>query len=85
VIGLVTAGKWLGKDEHGLAKAHSDKEKFCNDLNGPKTLKMSERPLKTLQDFPTSNLNTRGFSTSYATLRYDFGDFALVRLGDSFE
>jgi hypothetical protein len=58
VIGLVTAGKWLGKDEHGLAKAHSDKEKFCNDLNGPKTLKMSERPLKTLQDFPTSILNT---------------------------
>jgi len=38
---------------------HSDKEKFCNDLNGPETPKMSERPLKTLQDFPTSKLNTR--------------------------
>jgi hypothetical protein len=30
---------------------HSDKEKFCNDLNGPKTPKMSERLLKTLQFF----------------------------------
>jgi hypothetical protein len=38
---------------------HSDKEKFCNDLNGPKTPNMSERPLKTLLDFPTSKLNTR--------------------------
>jgi len=38
---------------------HSDKEKFCNDLNELKTLKMSERPLKTLQDFLTSKLNTR--------------------------
>jgi hypothetical protein len=38
---------------------HSDKEKFCNDLNGPKTPKMSEQPLKTLEDFPTSKLNTR--------------------------
>jgi hypothetical protein len=37
----------------------SDKSKFCNDLNGPKTPKMSERPLKTPQDFPTSKLNTR--------------------------
>ena len=37
---------------------HSDKEKFCNDLNGPKTPKMSERPLKTLQYFETSKLNT---------------------------
>jgi len=38
---------------------HSDKEKFCNDLNELKTLKVSERPLKTLQDFLTSKLNTR--------------------------
>jgi hypothetical protein len=38
---------------------HSDNEKFCNDLNGPKTPKMSERPLKTLQYFETSKLNTR--------------------------
>jgi hypothetical protein len=30
---------------------HSDKEKFCNDLNGPKTPRMSERLLKTLQFF----------------------------------
>lgn len=38
---------------------HSDREKFCNDLNGPKATKMSEWHLKTLQDFPTSKLNTR--------------------------
>jgi hypothetical protein len=38
---------------------YSDHEKFYNDLNGPKTSKMSEQPLKTLQDFPTSKLNTR--------------------------
>jgi hypothetical protein len=43
----------------GARNRHSDNEKFCNDLNGPKTPKMSERPLKTLQDFPTSKLNTR--------------------------
>ena len=36
--------------------ANSDNKKFCNDLNGPKTPKMSERPLKTLQYFETSNL-----------------------------
>jgi hypothetical protein len=41
-----------------MGNRHSDKEKFCNDLNGPKAPKMSERPLKTLQDFPTSKLNT---------------------------
>jgi hypothetical protein len=47
------------KDTQGARNRHSDKEKFCNDLNGPKTRKMSEWPLKTLQDFPTSKLNTR--------------------------
>src|SRR6266849_3044797 len=47
------------KDTQGARSRHSDKEKFCNDLNGPKTRKMSEWPLKTLQDFPTSKLNTR--------------------------
>jgi hypothetical protein len=36
---------------------YSDNGKFCNDLNGPKTPKMSERPLKTLKDFTTSKLN----------------------------
>jgi hypothetical protein len=34
---------------------------------GQKTPKMSERPLKTLQDFPTSNLNTS--FDAYLTLR----------------
>src|SRR6266851_7320581 len=48
---------WKGRAWAG--NRHSDKEKFCNDLNGPKTPKMSERALKTLQDFPTSKLNTR--------------------------
>jgi hypothetical protein len=40
------------------AAGRSDRRKFCNDLNGPKTPKMSERLLKTPQDFPTSKLNT---------------------------
>jgi hypothetical protein len=48
---------WKGRARAG--NRYSDKEKFCNDLNGPKTSKMSERPLKTLRDFPTSKLNTR--------------------------
>jgi hypothetical protein len=43
----------------GARNRHSDNEKFCTDLNGPKTPKMSERPLKTLQYFETSKLNTR--------------------------
>jgi len=40
----------------GGGNRRSDKEKFCNDLNEVKTPKMSERPLKTLKDFPTSKL-----------------------------
>jgi hypothetical protein len=47
---------------------HSDKEKFCNDLNGPKTPIMSERPLKTLKDFPTSKLNTPRPLSQMATI-----------------
>ena len=43
---------------HGVRNRHSDNEKFCNDLNGLKTPKMSEQPLKTLQYFETSKLNT---------------------------
>ncbi len=30
--------------DHGAGNRHSDKGKFGNDLNGPKTTKMSERP-----------------------------------------
>jgi hypothetical protein len=45
--------------DHGACNRHSDNEKFCNDLNGPKTPKMSERSLKTRQYFETSKLNTR--------------------------
>jgi hypothetical protein len=48
---------WKGRAWVG--NRHSGKQKFRNDLNGPKTPKMSERLLKTLQDFPTSKLNTR--------------------------
>jgi len=36
-VGLVTAGKWLGKDEHGARNGHSDKEKLRSDLKGSKT------------------------------------------------
>jgi len=49
---------WKGRAWAG--NRHSDKEKFCNDLNEPKTPKMSERPLKKLKDFPNSKLNTSG-------------------------
>src|ERR1700675_4680589 len=50
----------MGFDRNNAARnGYSDNGKFCNDLNGPKTPKMSERPLKTLQDFTTSKLNTR--------------------------
>src|SRR5216684_8341002 len=45
--------------DHRARNRHSDNEKFCNDLNRPKTSKMSELPLKTLQFFETSKLNTR--------------------------
>ena len=41
---------WKGRAWVG--NRYSDKEKFCNDLNGPKTPKMSERPLKTPTRFP---------------------------------
>ena len=33
------------------ARRHSDKDKFCRDLNHPKGCKMSERLLKTLSKF----------------------------------
>jgi hypothetical protein len=60
---------------------HSDNEKFCNDLNGPKTPKMSERPLKTLQDFSTSKLMTRvrSFTCSNAFASYDSQRVAAAR------
>jgi len=38
---------WKGRAWAG--NRHSDKEKFYSDLNGPKTPKMSEQPLKTLR------------------------------------
>jgi hypothetical protein len=62
--------RWLRLPDLNLSRAepnalrpwgrnrHSDNEKFCNDLNEPKPPKMSERPLETRQDFPTSKLNT---------------------------
>jgi hypothetical protein len=62
---------------HGARNRHSDKEKFCIGLNGPKTPKMSERPLKTPQDFPTSKLNTRVRFPSPAPI---FNDLARGRI-----
>jgi hypothetical protein len=47
---------WKGRVWAG--SRHSDNEKFCNDLNDLKTPKMSERPLKKLQDFPTAPRTT---------------------------
>ena len=53
----------------GRARArnrHSDSDKFCNDLNGPKTPKMSERSL--LQFIETSKLNTPRLLSRMATI-----------------
>src|SRR5713226_3552109 len=58
--------------DHRARNRHSDNEKFCNDLNRPKTPKMSEWPLKTLQDFPTSKLNTRVRFPSPAPKRFQW-------------
>jgi hypothetical protein len=40
------------------AHDHPDSEKFCNDLKGSKSCKMSEWPLTVFQDFLTSKPNT---------------------------
>jgi hypothetical protein len=68
--------------DHGARNRDSDNEKFCNDLNEPKPLKMSERPLKTLKDFPTSKLNTRVRFPSpaprFSTPLYDFVRFGTL-------
>jgi hypothetical protein len=45
--------------DHRARNRHSDNEKFCNDPNETKPPKMLERPLKNLQDFQASRLNTR--------------------------
>jgi len=47
------------KDAYGPRNRHSDKEKFRNDLNGPKSCEMSERLLKHCENPETSKLNTR--------------------------
>jgi hypothetical protein len=39
-------------------RSHSDKEKFCNGLKGPKSWKMSEWSLKPSRNPATSKLNT---------------------------
>jgi len=54
-VGLVTAGKWLGKDEHRLATRHSDREKFRSNLNRPESSKI---------------VNRRGVPTPIGTLSY---------------
>jgi hypothetical protein len=46
----------------------SDNNKFCNDLNGSKTPKMSERSLKMLQYFETSKLNISSATLQMATI-----------------
>src|ERR1700730_18738873 len=55
---VINSDKVFGT-HNGARNRHSDNEKFCIDLNGPKTPKMSERPLKTLRYFETTKLNTR--------------------------
>jgi hypothetical protein len=43
---------------------HSDKEKFCSDLNRPKSCKMSESVLKTLQKFEDFQAEYKGATPS---------------------
>jgi hypothetical protein len=86
----IFVGRNAGFDrDHGARNRHSDNEKFCNDLNRPKTPKMSEWPLKTLQDFPTSKLNTRvrfpppapRFSGTCWALLFPFGQACCCSFG----
>jgi hypothetical protein len=60
---------------------HSDNKKFCNDLKWSKLPKMSERPLKTLQFFETSKLNTRG-SILFTRSNHAAIAVVVVRLGE---
>jgi hypothetical protein len=87
ITSRISVGRKAGFDcDHGARNRHSDNEKFCNDLNRPKTPKMSEWPLKTLQDFPTSKLNTRvrfpppapRFSGTCWALLFPFGQALLL-------
>jgi hypothetical protein len=56
---LRRGGKRALTFDHEAHDRHSDNEEFLSDLNGRKTPKMLEQPLKTLLHFETSNLNTR--------------------------
>jgi hypothetical protein len=58
----------VGAADWSAVRRRSDKEKFCNDLSGPKTPKMLERPLKALQYFETSKLNTLRLLSQMATI-----------------
>ena len=47
-VGLATVGKWLGKDEHGLATAILTRRNSVA-ISIAESSKMAERPLKTLR------------------------------------
>ena len=70
----LAAVKWLEKDAHG-ARRHSDKEKFCSDLNRPDGCKMSERLLKTLRKFADFQAEYEG-SIPFTRSISDFNDLA---------
>jgi hypothetical protein len=54
---------------------HSDKEKFCSDLNRPKSCKISEWVLKTLQKFEDFQAEYEG-SIPFTRSKNDFNDLA---------
>jgi hypothetical protein len=54
---------------------HSDKEKFCSDLNRPKSCKISEWVLKTLQKFKDFQAEYEG-SIPFTRSKNDFNDLA---------
>jgi hypothetical protein len=59
----------------GRSNSHSDKEKFCSDLNRPKSCKISEWVLKTLQKFEDFQAEYEG-SIPFTRSKNDFNDLA---------
>lgn len=47
-----------GKGRTPSSHRHSDKERFCSDLKGPKISQMSEQPIKRPRISETSKMNT---------------------------
>jgi hypothetical protein len=67
--------KWLEKDAREPRNRHSDKEKFCSNLNRPKSCEMSERLLKTMRKSGDFQAEYEG-SIPFTRSKNDFNDLA---------